>query len=231
MPVWRRTPPPHVHVPSRDRERHYPFSLAFWVSTNPMVPGSSWLTMAGGGGWLKGFLWAGISQAFADHPRLRAQSQRSSSQCLPNALTPCPGRRYHSHSCSPQPCSWALVGSSPHGHKCVPPANAAHCLATKVGRGGRGRYPKLFSSTSLGYYFSAWSVAGCPGGEGECWKWVKTEMLPSEERNWGFQTHFSQCWAAEAFRHPATNLQSGSRLVFYLFRLPLKALPKVRKFR
>lgn len=56
-------------------------------------------------------------------------------------------------------------------------------------------------------------------------------LLPLEEKNYGFRAHFSQRWALEAFRDPATNLQSVSQLVFYLFRLLLKDLPEVIKCR
>lgn len=232
MPAWGGGSTAPCSCAIEGRERHHPSSLAFWVSAHPR---GTWKQLVNCGAWRRvaeGLLVARDQPGFCRPSR--GSEPRASGAARSVCWTPQPPVRAVGTTAAvvqPQPCSWALPGSSPHRHNCVPPANAAHRLAAKVSRGGRGRYPKVFSPTSLGSYLSAWSVAGCPSGDGGCWQWDKTGMLPLEERNWGFQTHFSQCWAAEAFRHPATNLQSASLLVFYFFRLPLKDLPKVRKHR
>lgn len=139
--------------------------------------------------------------------------------------------RYHCCSCLPQPSSWALTGSSPMGTTVCPQPMMLTAQLPRWADGAGGDTKVVFLHLPA-VLFQCWSVTGCSGREGGCWQWVKTGVLPSEERNWGFQiTHFSQCRVAEPFRHPATNVQSGSWLAFCLFRLPLKDLPKLRKRR
>lgn len=86
-------------------------SLSFWVFTAPTLSGS-WLSIMGEVGWLRSFFWPG-SARFLQTTQTLSPDQRSSSHNSPKILSPCPGSRYHCCSCSPQPCSQMLAGSSP----------------------------------------------------------------------------------------------------------------------
>jgi len=112
-------------------------------------PGRSWLTMGGSRGASRG---QGSARLWQTVPgsELRVRGAAHSVWQTPQSPIQTGGTAAVVHH------RWTLDGSSPHAHGCVPPANAAHHLATKVGRGGRGRYPKLSSSTSPRSHFSGW---------------------------------------------------------------------------
>lgn len=177
-----------------------------------MVPGSSWLTTGGGGEWL--FLWPGFCRPS------QAPSPESEKQLTAFAECPDPLSRQEVLLLQLLWLEPVPMGTTVSLQSMLPAAWLLRWAEQTEGS---------FSSISLRCYFSACSVAGCPGGKGRCRQWAKTGVLPLEEKNYCFQTHFLPVLSIRGIQRPSHQLAKCLTVGVLPLQVAFKRFTKSKK--